>query len=169
MNLIRPGSNRLISSTNYFGFKVWRGLATNESDVFANNDTGKGDLGAFDLTPNIPEAEEAQEREERFRQYVERSRDVSRFSKITALLKHKRQVPTYSDSEAKYLKDSKYFMKVMARYGLDSGIEPGIAWPSRKQLNSIIQEEKEYDLTLEQKINILIQRKKEEIEKVEKM
>jgi hypothetical protein len=140
------------------------------SDIFATNsnvETSQNDM--FEITANIPEAEESMEKEQKFRMYVERMRDVSRFSKYTAEMNHRKKMPTYSDSEASYLKDPKYYRKIFARFGKASGIDPGVSWPSKTELQQIIKEEKEYDLTLKQKIDIFIQRKQNELNELEKM
>ncbi len=72
---------------------------------------------SFDIVANIPEAEEQLEREKLFREHVERMRDVSRFSKLTAALKYKKSLPTYGDIEdASYVKNQpKYFRKLYAK------------------------------------------------------
>ena len=137
--------------------------------MFSANSNTKQDSDAFDITPNIPEAEEAQRTDKKFRAYVERMRNVSRFPSKTIWRKYTQAVPTYTDPEAKYLKNPKYFMKVFALNGFKSGIDPGVAWPSKTQLQGIINEEKEFDLTLEQKVNMFIQKKQAEIQNIEKM
>lgn len=130
----------------------------NEPDFGTDSKTDSDSI-AIEFASNIPEAEEALEREENFRKYVETKRDVSRFSKLTAAKKHRQEVPSYSDQESDYLKDFKYFRKVYSRFGKQSGIDPGVSWPDQETLKNIVKEEKEYDLSLEQKIKILIERK----------
>lgn len=137
-----------------------------ETDVFAaNSNTGEIDSD-FDITPNIPDAEESMEKEANFRKYVERIRDVSRFSQTRAEKKYKKVLPTYSDNEARYLNDPRYFRNVYSKYGKESGVEPGIAWPTKQELLNKIEEEKTYDLSLKQKIDILVERKTEEIQNI---
>jgi hypothetical protein len=140
-----------------------------ESSSFGESETQSKDSDDIDFIVNIPEAEEAIEREEKFKRHVEKMRDVSRFTKRTALEKHRGNLPTFSDPEARYLKEPKYFRKYYALFGKASGIEPGIAWPHKQELQEIIKEEKEYDLTLEQKVNILIERKQKKYEEFMKM
>jgi len=149
---------------------TYRQLATQkiDNDGFFN-DTNAGEDVEFDITTNIPDAEESMEREEKFRNHVEKMRDVSRFGNTKAELKYKMKIPTYSDNEAMYLKQSRYFRGVYAKYGKESGIEPGVAWPSKQELFEKIREENEYDLTLKQKINMLIERKQNEIDRVENL
>lgn len=167
--------NAAVRFPSRFVFFGTRQLATQnqntESDVFSSNTNVSSDSSDFDfdITPNIPDAEESMEKEEKFRNHVERMRDVSRFSKITAAKKYKQEFPTYSDVESFYLKSPKYFRRVYSRFGKESGIAPGIAWPSKEQLQNKIRDEQTYDLTLKEKIDLLIQRKTEEIENIEKL
>lgn len=149
------------------------GLATKaaESDVFSTDSNTPSALidSEFDIATNIPDAEESIEKEEKFRKHVERMRDVSRFSKFTAENKYRKQIPTYSDKEALYLKQAKYFRNVYSKYGKSSGVEAGIAWPSKKELNELIQEEQAYGMSLKEKIDLLIERKNEEIKNIENL
>ena len=82
-----------------------------ETSSFGESESQNKDSEDNDFIANIPEAEEAIEREEKFKDYVEKMRDVSRFSKKTALNKYRGTLPTFSDPEARYLKDPKYFRK----------------------------------------------------------
>ncbi|CAF0932814.1 unnamed protein product [Brachionus calyciflorus] len=143
--------------------------ATKTSETDFKTDEAKFDQIPAEFAPNIPDAEEAHEREVAFRQLIESKRDVSRFSNKTAYNKYKNIMPTYSDSQAKYLKTERYFRKVYSKFGKASAIESGIAWPSKSQLEKLIKEEKEYDLTLEQKVNILIEKKANELKTYEKL
>ncbi|RNA39226.1 growth arrest and DNA damage-inducible s-interacting 1 [Brachionus plicatilis] len=146
--------------------KRYENTSAKEVD-FKTDDSNEETLSEFG--PNIPEAEEAMERAEKYRNYIESKRNVSRFSRITAHNKYKNTFPTYSDPEADFLKSDNYFRKLYAKFGKESGIDVGLAWPSRDQLQQIINEEKEYDLTLEQKINALIERKSEQLSSYEKL
>lgn len=147
-----------------------RQLATQktDSDVFFD-DRNADDDAEFDISTNIPDAEESMEREGKFRNYVEKMRDVSRFGNTKAELKYKKKIPTYSDNEAMYLKQSRYFRSVYSKYGKESGIDPGVAWPSKKELLAKIREEQDYDLTFRHKIDMLIERKQNEINHVENL
>lgn len=148
--------------------KCAQSTSSQSSDVdFKTSDTKDDELTQF--APNIPEAEEESEKKENFKKMIELKRDVSRFSKITPYNKFKKNLPTYTDSEADYLKTERYFRRIYSRFGKESGIEPGIAWPTKSQLQNLIKEEKEYDLTLEQKIDILVERKTNELKSYEKL
>lgn len=132
-----------------------------------NNKLPSSDFNETDFISNIPDAEEAVEREENFRQFVERSRDVSRFTKLKVKNKHLNQPPTTLTNNQ--LRSANYFRKLYSQFGKASGIDPAIAWPHKNELENIINDEKEYDLTLEQKVNILIERKTEAKEKYLKL
>lgn len=151
---------------NFLSILRYQNTSSKEVD-FKTDDLNDDALSEFG--PNIPEAEDAIEHEEKFRKYIESKRNVSRFSRVSVLKKHEKMLPTYSDPESDFLKSTKYFRKLYARFGKESGIEVGLAWPSRAQLQQTINEEKEYDLTLEQKIKILIERKTEQLSSYEKM
>lgn len=163
LGLAANGSSLQISlrsvSSSTFRFK-------GETDVFAENSNAGVDDSDFDITPNIPDAEESMEKEANFRKYVERMRDVSRFSQTRAEKKYKKVLPTYSDNEARYLNDPRYFRNVYSKYGKESGVEAGVAWPTRQELLNKIEEEKTYDLSLKQKIDILVERKTQEIQNI---
>lgn len=156
-NPLRIQSQRLVTKSN-------------EHDEFASNQDTKTD-DSFDIVGNIPEAEEQMEQERNFRDKIERMRDVSRFSKLSAALKYKNSIPTYSNiDDAPYVKsDPSYFRKLYSRHGKASGVEAGLAWPNKKELNDLIYRETELELSLEQKINVFIERKLKEINSIEKM
>jgi hypothetical protein len=44
-----------------------------------------------------------------------------------------------------------------------------VAWPDKTELNEIIKQERELEMSLEQKINVFIERKLNQISAVEKM
>lgn len=136
---------------------------------FSVESNASNEGSSTDFMPNIPDAEEALEREERFRRYVERSRDVSRFSKKTAENKYRKVLPTFSDPESRLLNNQQYFRKIYSTFGKSSGIEAGVAWPHKQELQNMIQEEAEYDLSLEQKIKTLIERKTAEKDAYQKL
>lgn len=145
--------------------------ASNKTGEFSAKSEGKENDAAFDIIANIPEAEEQMEREQQFRERVERMRDVSRFSKLTAASKYRNKMPTYGDIEnASYIRnDPRYFRKLYALHGKASGIEAGLAWPNAKELNELVKREKELELSLEQKVKLLVERKLKEINSIEKM
>lgn len=161
---------RQITGSRHGSFlSIVRYQNTSSKEVDFKTDDLNEDAFASEFGPNIPEAEDAIEREEKFRNYIESKRNVSRFSRVSVFNRHKKMLPTYTDPESDFLKSSKYFRKLYARFGKESGIEPGLAWPSRLQLQQIINEEKEYELSLEQKVNILVERKAEQLSTYEKM
>ena len=45
---------------------------------------------------------------------------------------------------------NKYQRKLFAKYGYDSGVNPGIMWPSKEELSGIIEEERETEPTLQE-------------------
>jgi len=159
---------RLISN----GLRRFQSTSTTkigEGSSFGESESQNKDSDDNDISINIPEAEEAIEREEKFKKYVEMKRDVSRFSRRTAREKYRDMRPTFSDPEARYLKQPNYFRKYYALLGKESNIEPGVAWPHKQELKEIIKEEKEFDLTLEQKVKILIERKQKQHDEFFKM
>jgi hypothetical protein len=120
----------------------------------------KETLESFDSTASLPDAEEVEEKKQRFREHVERTRNVGRFSKERARNKFYKILSTQLSE--KQLNNENFFRYVYASHGKSSGIEPGVAWPHKSELENRIKLEKEYDLDLAQKIDILIKRKKDE-------
>ena len=55
------------------------------------------------------------------------------------------------------------------QHGKASGIEAGVAWPNKTELNDLIKQENELEMSLEQKINVFIERKLNQIDAIEKM
>ena len=141
------------------------------NDEFSTSDDLSSASAALDLEHLLPEAEEKMEKERLFREYIERKRDVSRFSKMKAKLNYQNSMPTYSNLEdALYLKSNpNYFRKIYSKFGKESNVEPGIAWPHKHELNEMIRIEKELDLSLEQKIDVYVKRVNEKINSIEKM
>jgi hypothetical protein len=134
------------------------------------NSTSFSQKPAEDLILNIPEAEEELEKQEKYRAFVERSRNVMRLPRSNAQRKLKKTLPIqYSDPDAQYLKNVNYYRKMYAKYGKASGIVVGLAWPSKEQLQTMIKDEQEYDLTLRQKVQILAERKKNELDSYVKL
>ena len=89
-----------------------------------------------------PEAEEVMEKQEKFKEYVERVRNVNRLSK-----------PWMAKNSWKNFS--------MPNVQILSKVEPERAW---SKISEKMKFENEYDLTLEQKIKIFIERKTQEIE-----
>ena len=120
----------------------------------------------FNLTP---EAEEQAFRQSIKLERIERLRNVARL-KTSIRNKHHQIIPDFSQLKTRKELEAnpKYFRKVYATFGKETGIDPGVIWPHKLELEKIIREEKEYDLTLEQKIDIFIQRKTEEFEQNKK-
>jgi hypothetical protein len=150
----------LIDQSNY----AVQYLSTTKNKLESGAISENFDDGLNDLTSSVPDFEEAIERQESFKKRVEKLRDVSRFSKINALKKHRSELPMLSPLQEYYLKTDRFYRKLYSRLGISSGIEVGLAWPHKEELEKIIKEEKDYDLTLEQKVNILIERKKKKYE-----
>ena len=140
-------------------------------DEFASESTEKVEAGQVDsdFVANIPEAEEAREKEELFQQNVERMRNVSRFHKERLVRLHNRQMPVFSNPEESYLKTAKLYRKLYAKFGRESGIDPGLAWPTASELNERIKFEVEKVYPLEKKISILVERKMTEMEAEQKV
>lgn len=55
------------------------------------------------------------------------------------------------------------------KHGRASGIEPGLAWPDKIELNEIMKQEKELEMSFEQKINVYIERRTNQMNTIEKM
>lgn len=145
----------------------------NSSKVVAKFDEPNNDSEPteFDTLATTPELEEAVEREENFKKKVEELRDVSRFKKLNALKKHREQELVLCSLQEHYLKKPDFYRRQYARLGKSSGIEPGLIWPHKEELKTMIKEEKEFDLQLDDKIKILIERKTlkhESLKKLEK-
>ena len=75
----------------------------------------------------------------------------------------------YTDVEAEFLKDERFFRRILARYGRQSGVEPGVAWPNRAQLERMRADEAEFELSLEQKVAYLIESKKDALNTFQKL
>jgi hypothetical protein len=154
--------NKYLSNQIYYTAQ-YLSTAKNELEVTTKSTDIKSenfDDNLNDLTSSVPDFEEAIKRQENFKKRVEKLRNVSRFSKINALKKHRSELPVLNALQEQYLKTDRFYRKLYSRLGKSSGIEVGLAWPHKEELEKYIKEEKEYDLTLEQKINILIERKK---------
>lgn len=143
------------------------------SDEFAEDSNAEkmAEAGQVDsdFVANIPEAEEARLREEQFQQKVERMRNVSRLQKDGLVRKHNKQMPEFTDPEADFLKSAKLYRKLYAKFGRESGIDPGLAWPTASELKEQIKFETEKGMSLEKKINILVERKMTEMEAEQKV
>lgn len=152
-----------------------RAVANAKKDSFseetASNETTPTSAGDEQLTSIVPDVEDSALREQQWREEIERKRDVSRFSKPQAEWKHRNMAPDLSRLKRgdDLAKSDRHFRRLYARLGRESGVEPGISWPNLNRLNEIRADEKEYDLTLQQKIAILIERKNKEIGDYEKL
>lgn len=144
------------------------GAGKSDDEIFKTDATDKTDLKdeKFDDAPLSPQYEEQVEKEITFKNKVEAMRNVSRFSKPGLYNKYLKN-PIKLTEEA--LKNTKYLRRIYAQHGEKSGIEPGIAWPHKAELEKILKEEQEYDLTLEQKIKMFIERKNSEIQEYQKL
>jgi hypothetical protein len=114
-----------------------------------------------------PEYEELIEEQKRFQEYIKKKQNVSRFSSAYSERKYKEGLPTVID--APILRNRQYFARLYARHGKEIGVDPAICWPTKDELKTIIEHEQIYDLTLEQKIKILAERKMEEIKALDKL
>lgn len=141
-------------------FKLTTNTA-NEIDKFDEDskDTDKSKIPAT----NIIDYEEKLENEAKYKELIEKKRDVSRLQTRRAREKCLYKMPVIYDEDHAYLKNVKYYRKLYSRNGKASGIEAGLCWPTKSQLAELINDEKVYDLTLKQKIEILAERKFKEI------
>ena len=168
--LISSLTNRLYYATNA------KPAATDKSsgDVFANENTmsvsaaDEKDLKELDLMPTIPEAEEAMEKEENFRNMIEKARNVSRLNTKRARESHYKLMPTITDPDHHKLKDVNFYRSLYAKFGKESKIDPGIAWLDEKSLDAQIELETKREMSLKQKIDTVVQKKRAEIEAREK-
>jgi hypothetical protein len=174
-----------------FGSSALQFQSSSDSTSFNNtkttkNDTTTGDAFAAaadatdkkqskesedaDLEASIPEAEEALERARLFREQVESRRDVSRLKRTTLKEKLKHEMPTFEEKFArKIINEQSIYRKAYAKFGKASNIEPGVIWPHKIEQNKIISEEKEYELELKHKIELVSKRKAEKIEAFKKL
>lgn len=132
--------------------------SSSEADELFSKSSASSD-STLDYLTNVPDAEEAIEKEENFRKYVERKRDVSRFSKHVAAIKHRNEIPVFNNPNISALKNVSFYRRTYAKLGNSSQVDPGLCWPHKQELMEIINDEKEYDLTLEQKVKMLVERK----------
>lgn len=169
--------NRLVVQARLFspgrlGVYPRRSLANaSKTADFADEEKSTTTTTADEVVSIVPDVEESILREQQMREKIERMRDVSRFSKVSSEWKHRNQLPdlTKLKSGDEKLNDPRHYRKMYAKFGRASGIEPGVAWPSTQRLEKIIADEKEFDLTLDKKIQILIERKTAEFEKHQKL
>lgn len=155
--------------------KRWAKAAADNKDAFSEEEktteTAKEDESMESISSIVPDLEENALRQQKEHEYIERSRDVSRFSKIQSKWKQCNQVPDLT--KLKYgedlLNNGSYFRRLYARLGRASGVDPSVAWPTKAKLDEIIAFEKEYELTFEKKVQMLIERKNQEFEQHQKL
>lgn len=114
-----------------------------------------------------PEYEELVEEQKRFQELIKKKQNVSRFPSAYVERKYKEGLPTVID--APILKNKQFFAKLYAHHGKAIGVDPAICWPTKDELKTVIEDERVYGLTLEQKIKILAERKMEEIKSLDKL
>ena len=107
----------------------------------------------------LPEYEETLEAQKEFARLVETKRNVSRFPTLKAENRHREMLQEAIDSAS--LKNQRFFRKTFAMYGKTSGVDPGVCWPTKSELKAIIDEDKVYDLTLEQKVQKFVDKQRQ--------
>ncbi|KAM6966097.1 large ribosomal subunit protein mL64 [Tautogolabrus adspersus] len=70
-----------------------------------------------------------------------------------------------SEKTPEWQKTTRYDKKLFGRYGSASGIDPASLWPSREQLDKIIEEEKQWHPTLKVMLKNIAAKEKQETEK----
>lgn len=118
--------------------------------------------------PNFTiEREEKRENEEKFIELIEHKRNVSRFPTGKVETKFYNRVPMLTSDSWK-LSQPKYFRKIYAKHGNQTQIDPGVCWPTKDELQEIIDDEKTYDLDLENKIKTVAESKYKDIDRLRK-
>nr|XP_020506164.1 growth arrest and DNA damage-inducible proteins-interacting protein 1 [Labrus bergylta] len=70
-----------------------------------------------------------------------------------------------SEKTPEWQKTTRFDKKLFGRYGSASGVDPASLWPSREQLDKIIEEEKQWHPTLEAMLKNIAAKEKQETEK----
>jgi hypothetical protein len=135
-------------------------------------DTHKGTFNQDDsgLILNLPDVEETYDKKEQYNKTIELYRDVNRFSKFKIYKKYHELHPIkYVIKDQEYSSKISFFRKTLAKYGKISGVDEVISWPGKTKLTALIKDKNEVELSLNQKINILIERKRNEINNITKL
>jgi hypothetical protein len=144
--------------------------STKKDDHFDFYDMNQSNRQNKDLIANLPDAEEEIEKEQKYVKFLEKNRQVSRFSTSGTFKKYHELLPiTFSNKDDSFLRNVKYFRRYLVKYGQATGIEKNLAWPSRNELMNMIKEETDCDLTLNQKVKLLKDRKQNEFETLKKL
>lgn len=145
--------------------------STNKKNDFEDEEGGGSNEDEANLASIVPDVENSIIKDLQTREEIERMRNVSRFPKHNPEWKHRNTLPdlTQLRNGLDRLNNKRHYCQMYARLGRASGIDPSLAWPTKTELDEIIGFEKEYDMTLEKKIQILIERKSAEFEKNQKL
>ena len=111
----------------------------------------ENDNVASDAEFLVPEREEKLENEKKYRDIIEKKRNVSRFPSEIVERRFNHQLPTIP-ADSVFLNKVKFFRKIYARFGEESNIDPSICWPTKNELNEMINDEKNYDLSFRRKV-----------------
>jgi rubrerythrin len=127
------------------------GLATSNKEELKEAENEE-EFADPDMTP---EKEEKLENEKKLVELISQKQNVSRFSTKHAENKFYDRVPMLAqDSLA--LSHKKFFRKMYVRHGSEkTNIDPRICWPSRDELKEMIEDEKNYDNSLKDKIDMI--------------
>jgi hypothetical protein len=162
IHLIRSKLNiRIVPVSRFQSTKTEQSSKAEEEPFNEPNDDDEDE-------PNPIDIRMIEEMEESYREkiaYIEKMRDVSRLPKSRLKFKIDKKIQPNISSDAFCLKYENFFRRLYAQHGWQSGIDGGVMWPAKHKLEETIKIEKEYDLTLKEKINILIERKQEELTK----
>jgi hypothetical protein len=116
----------------------------------------------------VPELEELKEKEENFKNLIENKRYVGRFPTYSAEKKHRIEMRNFKPEEINF-RPRDFYRKMYALHGATSGVDPATAWPSEQELDEMIEFEKNYDLSLQEKLQIYAQNRSSEINTFKKM
>ena len=79
---------------------------------------------------------------------IARKRDISRLPKhIRDRMKHVMKAPTYQFHFQEY---RNYKRRMYAKYGKESGVDPGVMWPTKEELQETLKDEAEWEPTLQE-------------------
>ncbi|XP_014663727.1 PREDICTED: growth arrest and DNA damage-inducible proteins-interacting protein 1-like [Priapulus caudatus] len=96
---------------------------------------------------------------------IEEKRNISGLNdRLRSRLDHAKKMPSflYRWQVLPGRRTRKYYRKLYASFGRDSGLNPAIGWPTSKELDGMIEHEKEWEPTLQERLNTIKQAKEEE-------
>ena len=166
MSLVRLIQSQIVfknlfkQQQNYLQLIQKSSLAT--SNELTNKDEDEDDFADPDMTP---EKEEKLEKEKLFVELITKKQCVSRFSTKNAENKFHCKLPMLPPNSLA-LGNKKFFRKIYARHGSESNVDPRVCWPSRDELQEIIDDEKNYDFSLKHKIDTIAKMKYDEANNV---